>query len=215
MNAGRRAAMHFRDSRALHGYAKGKTAWDPAYPEVAARLCGGGLPVLDIGCGVGLLAAYLRESGCRQPILGIEPDEKKVQMARKLIAPAYENLEFAVGDACMLPEFSGEVVILDVLHYLDDSVQQEVLQSAALRVAPGGRIFIRTTFKDSSWRYYATLMEEVFVRASGWIRGGRCRFPTAQEIRAPFEKLGWEIQISPMWGKTPFNSHLMEVVRPR
>lgn len=170
--------------------------------------------MLDIGCGVGLLAAYLRESGCGQAIFGIEPDEKKVLMARNLVVPAYENLDFAVGDARALPEFSGEVVILDVLHYMDYPAQQEVLQSAALRVAPGGRIFIRTAFKDRSWRYYATLLEEIFVRASGWIRGGRCRFPAVQEIRAPFEALGWRIEISPMWGKTPFNSHLIEAARP-
>jgi len=214
MNPARRAASHFRGHKFLYGYAKRKAAWDPAYPEVAARLLGGTLPVLDVGCGVGLLAAYLRESGCTQPISGLEPDEAKTRLARNLVASAYRNLDFQIGNALVLPEFSGDVVLLDILHYMDRALQRGVMESAARRLAPGGRLFIRTTFRDGSWRYFATLLEEVFVRSVGWIQGGRCQFPTLEEIRDPFDELGWEIAVSPMWGRTPFNSHLLEIRRP-
>ena len=214
MNPARRAAAHFRAGKFLYGYAKRKAAWDPAYVEVASRLRGGRLPILDVGCGVGLLAAYLRESGCTQAISCIEPDVKKVALAQKLIATAYGDLDFKKGDAISLPEFSGEVILLDILHYMDRELQRGVLENAARRLAPGGRLFIRTTFRDGSWRYFATLAEEVFVRSVGWIRGGRCQFPTLEEIRDPFDQLGWEITVSPMWGRTPFNSHLLEIRRP-
>jgi len=214
MNPARRAAAHFHTNKFLHGYARGKAAWDPAYPEMAARLRGGALPVLDVGCGIGLLAAYLRESGCTQKISGIEPDEKKVLLARKLVASAYGNLDFQIGDARALPEFSGDVVLLDILHYMDRATQRDVMENAARRVAPGGRLFIRTTFRDGSWRYFVTLLEEIFIRTSGWIRGGRCQFPTLEEIRAPFDQMKWAITVSPMWGRTPFNSHLVEIRHP-
>ena len=213
MTAAERAADRFRASRFLHGYAKGKATWDPAYPAVAAILQNSSHPLLDIGCGVGLLAAYLRESGCQQPILGIEPDVPKVRIANEQVANGYPLLEFRDGDARCLPEFSGDVVMLDVLHYMPAEIQRIVLDEISRRVCPGGRALIRTTFRDSSWRYYATLLEEAFVRISGWIRGGRCHFPTREEVTAPFNGPGWEVSVTPMWGRTPFNSHLVEIQR--
>ena len=213
MTPAMRAADRFRNSRVLHGYAKGKSQWDPAYAAVADLLNNSPRPLLDIGCGVGLLAAYLRESACRQPILGIEPDAEKIQIAVERVAGAYPLLEFRVGDARALPEFSGDIVMLDVLHYMDPDVQRSVLEQIALRVCPGGRALIRTTFRDGSWRYCATMLEEAFVRLSGWIRGGRCHFPTRDEATAPFSGPHWKVTVTPMWGRTPFNSHLVEAQR--
>ncbi len=208
------AADRFRHSRVLHGYAKGKIKWDPAYAAVAELLRSSSRPLLDIGCGVGLLSAYLREAGCRQPILGIEPDSKKIQTAVGNVAGAYPLLEFQAGTALNLPAFSGDIVMLDVLHYMDDADQALVLEAIASRIAPGGCALIRTTFRDSSWRYFATLAEEAFVRGSGWIRGGRCHFPTRRLIEEAFESHAFTLTIRPMWGKTPFNSYLIEVRLP-
>jgi len=207
------AAERFRGDRLLYGYAKGKIAWDPAYAAVAARLKGSRRPVLDIGCGVGLLAAHLRESGCGQPILGVEPDAAKVSLARRNVASHYPDLEFRVGSAEELPTFSGDVVMLDVLHYMEPSVQQTVLGNVADCLAAEDRALIRTTFRDSSWRYSATMLEEGLVRLSGWIRGGRCIFPTREDVCRPFLARGWDVRVEPMWGRTPFNSHLIEVRR--
>jgi len=213
VNAAERAARCFVTSRFLHGYARGKTSWDPAYPAVSEILRHSPRPLLDVGCGVGLLAAYLRESGCTQPVLGIEPDAGKVRTARDLVAKAYPGLDFQPGDARSLPDFSGDVVVLDVLHYMEPADQRTVMESVASRIAPGGCAIIRTTFRDSSWRYLATLLEEVLVRTSGWIRGGHCHFPTRREIETAFQSPALSLSVRPMWGKTPFNSHLIEVRR--
>ena len=213
MSPGDRAAECFRESRFLYGYAKGKIRWDPAYPALARMLRGSELPILDIGCGVGLLAAYLRESGCQQPIFGIEPDKKKVRTACERVATAYPLLDFRVGDARSLDDFSGDIVMLDVLHYMTSKAQRAVLDQISQRICPGGRALIRTTFRDDSWRYYATLIEEAFVRASGWIRGGKCCFPTRKDVTDPFHGPEWKVTVSPMWGRTPFNSHLVEIAR--
>jgi len=207
------AAERFRSNRLLYGYAKGKIVWDPAYAAVAARLKDSRRPLLDIGCGVGLLAAHLRESGCGQTILGLEPDAAKVALAWRNVAGHYPDLEFRVGSAEELPAFSGDVVMLDVLHYMKPDVQQIVLGNVAECLAPGGRALIRTTFSDGSWRYRATMLEEAFVRLSGWIRGGRCIFPTREDVGRPFLARGWDVRVEPMWGRTPFNSHLIEVRR--
>jgi 2-polyprenyl-3-methyl-5-hydroxy-6-metoxy-1,4-benzoquinol methylase len=215
MTPAMQAAGRFRQSKFLYGYAKGKATWDPAYAAVASRLRDSCHPLLDIGCGVGLLAAFLRESGCRQRILGIEPDAAKVRIATGQVAAAYPLMEFQVGDARSLPEFLGDIVMLDVLHYMEPGTQRSVLDQLASRIAPGGCALIRTTFRDNSWRYHATLVEEAFVRVSGWIRGGKCHFPTRDEVTGPFNSPGWNVRVEPMWGRTPFNSHLVQITRPQ
>lgn len=208
MNPAMRAADRFRHSRQLHGYARGKIAWDPAYAWLAGELRGGSLPLLDIGCGAGILGAYLRECGCGRPLTGIDPDANKIGIAQG-VAAAYKDLFFVTGDARNLPEFSGEIIMLDVLHYMSSDDQASVLANVVARLAPGGRAFVRTTFRDSSWRYHVTLLEEFFVRWSGWIRGGRCCFPTREEVLGPLLGAGCEVEIFPLWGRTPFNSHMI------
>lgn len=214
MNADERAASHFAFNRRLHGYSRGKIAWDPAYRHLAKALQGSTLPWLDVGCGMGLLAAYLRESGCTASLHGIDPDAAKIALAQK-VAARYPGLSFACGDARELPAFEGGVIVLDVLHYLTPDGQSHFLREVASRLAPGGRAYVRTTFRDRSWRYAVTLAEEVFIRAVGWIRGGSCCFPTRAHIEQALIPTGCRVEIYPLWGRTPFNSHMVEIERPQ
>lgn len=213
MSPEERAAAHFADNRRLHGYARGKVAWDPAYRYLGGQLLGSRTPLLDIGCGMGLLAAYLRETGCEAPIHGIDPDGGKIALAGR-IASRYDGLTFSVGDARELPEFRGGIIVLDVLHYLTPESQARFLEQVVARLAPGARAYVRTTFRDRSWRYAVTLLEEGFIRITGWIRGGGCFFPTEAAVLKALEPTGCAVRITPMWGKTPFNSHMIEIERP-
>ncbi len=213
MSPGERAAAHFAGHRRLHGYARGKIAWDPAYSHLAGELRESRLPWLDVGCGMGLLAAYLRETGCKAPIHGIDPDREKITLATRM-APRYADLTFSTGEARDLPEFRGGVIVLDVLHYLTPDCQTRFLEQVVARLAPGARAYVRTTFRDGSWRYALTLLEEGFIRTTGWIRGGGCFFPTEASVRNALEPTGCAVKIAPMWGRTPFNSYMIEIERP-
>ena len=48
----------------LRSYVKSKLRRDPIFPAAYELLHGSKGPILDVGCGVGLLAFYLRERGC-------------------------------------------------------------------------------------------------------------------------------------------------------
>ncbi len=197
----------------LRGYCVGKVSTDPAYRTVLNYLSGTAWPVLDIGCGIGLCAAYLRAHGLAAPLRGIDPDERKITAAQKMAA-AYSGLTFAVGDALALPPFQGHVIMLDVLHYLPAALQERALQAIAQRVAPGAWALIRATPRDKSWRFRCTQLEEHFVQAVHWIRRGPVHFSPAQEVLAPFTTLGFEATVRPLWGHTPFNSYLFAFQRP-
>ncbi|MEM7387048.1 MAG: class I SAM-dependent methyltransferase, partial [Verrucomicrobiota bacterium] len=57
-------------------YSASKLKTDPLYRGVAGALKAGDptLPLLDIGCGIGLLAFYLRRCGMNAPVHGVDYD---------------------------------------------------------------------------------------------------------------------------------------------
>jgi 2-polyprenyl-3-methyl-5-hydroxy-6-metoxy-1,4-benzoquinol methylase len=194
------------DSRFLRGYARSKLARDPVYAAVASRLPE--LPLLDLGCGVGLLAFSLRRRGFRSPIFGVDHDAKKIDAARKA---ADGDFEFRTGDVRDPVHFNGSVALLDVLHYFDDDDQRRILANARACVAPGGVAIIRDAVNDASWRYRVTYVEETFARSIGWLRGERLNFPTRETIVSAFD--GFACEVVPMWGRTPFNNYLFVFTR--
>ena len=202
-------AGHFQGSRWLQGYVRGKLRTDPAYTAVLEELRRRPQPLLDIGCGLGLLSFFLREHGVTGPILGVDCDEPKIARAAGIAAREYSGLTFSVGDARNVSADFGAVVMLDVLHYLDDANQRRLLDDVAARVPPGGWAMIRNGIRDGGLRYRITYTEELFVRAIGWIKGeGVINFPTREAVAAAFRQGGFEEEIRPLWGRTPFNSHL-------
>jgi len=206
----RRIARNVGGSLGLRCYVLGKLATDPAYRAALEILRAHPLPVLDLGCGLGLLAFYLREHGFEQPITGIDTDAKKIARARRAAARHYPGITFETGDAGGESIASGRaVVLLDVLHYLDDASQAALLDRLAGSLEAGGIAIIRNTPRDRSWRFALTYLEEIWVRASRWITSrGPINFPTSEEIAAPFRARGCAEEIRPLWGSTPFNSHL-------
>jgi SAM-dependent methyltransferase len=190
------------ESRFLQGYVRWKIASDPAYD--AAFRSVPNAPLLDLGCGPGVMTFYLRERGFTAPILGIDHDVKKIAAARA--ASRYDDLEFRAGDARAPLDFRGSTVMLDILHYFNESDQQAILRAAAERTPPGGVVVIRDGLRDGSWRYRATYVQESFSRVIGWLRAERLHFPTRAQIESAFD--GFDVEVTPMWGRLPFNNYL-------
>jgi hypothetical protein len=106
------------------------------------------------------------------------------------------------------------VCLFDVLHYLDKADQERMTTRLADAARSGSLILIRTALRSAGWRYWMTLLEEKWTRLSGWIRGGKINFPSREEITASFSRHGLNPQIIPLWGKTPFASHLIVISPP-
>jgi len=210
-----RIARRF-EGRWLQGYARGKLRGDPVFAAASDLVKNQPLPVLDIGCGVGLFEFHLRECGYLAPLAGFDFDAKKIAQAQRIAAAHYTDVEFSVADATKpLPASPcGHVILFDVLHYLDASAQRDLLERAASRVAPGGFCLIRETPRDASWRFRLTQLEELFVHAIFWMKTRAVHFPSADEIVGPFARRGFSIETRPLWGRTPFNSHLFILRAP-
>ena len=105
--------------------------------------------------------------------------------------------------------------MFDVLHYLDSEKQALLLHAAMPRVTPGASLTIRTVIRDRSWRFHVTRVEETIIRSSRWIRGGVKHYPRIEELTRPLEDAGLAAEMLPMFGHTPFNSHMTRATRPR
>jgi SAM-dependent methyltransferase len=191
------------DSIFLRTYARSKLATDPVYEAVAQRLRGHRHPVTDVGCGIGLMSFYLRDRGFAQPITGIDHDVAKIASANRL---ASDGLRFAVGDARDPLPNGNSVLLIDVLHYFTGDEQSRILANAARAVPSGGVVIIRETIADRSWRFRMTYAAEMFARGIRWIRAERLHFASRDQITSAFD--GFEAEVTPLWGRTPFNNYL-------
>jgi len=202
------------DSISLRAYVRSKLKRDPVYEATWRLLEHSALPVLDIGCGIGLLPMFLRERGFRGEMIGLDTDSEKISIARK-VTELDASTTFRTQDAAEgFADFQGSLTMLDVLHYLTTEDQRILLDRAAQSVASGGMAIIRDCPRDNTWRYRATYLEELFAVKVGWLKVPRLNFPTLQQLIHPFASRGFASEVRPLWGKTPFNNHLFVFRRP-
>jgi len=209
-------ARHFLPSRFHYHYAKGKLGSDPLYAGVADALRGSTAPLLDLGCGMGLLAHTLALHAVKLPYVGVDSDAGKIALAQKAARDAgLDDVRFDVVDlATTIPFHQGSVTLLDVLQYLPADAQQRTLDAAIAMLTPGARLVIRSGLHDASPRARFTWLMDRLARTIGWMNATPKRYPEADALRARFDAAGLEVSIEPWYGKTPFNNWRIVAARP-
>ena len=210
-------------------HARGKLSADPAF---AAILRLGLLTqrehILDLGCGQGLLAAWLLAAhscyACGNwpaswpappapvSIRGIELDQKAITRARFALA---DRAEFVSGDIRETAFGSADaLVILDVLHYMDYSAHGPLLARARAALPAGGLLLLRVSdatagfpFRVGRWVDRAVLL----ARGHGFART-YCRALT--DWQRLLTECHFHTEAMPMSAGTPFANVLL-IARPR
>jgi SAM-dependent methyltransferase len=197
-------------------YTRSKLLTDPLYDGVYRELESSGLPLLDIGCGLGILAMYLRERGWNNPVFGFDYDANKIKRGESMLERgAYAEISLKQGDARTgLPDHQGDVSILDIMQFFNEDEQTALLAEAGKRVAPNGRLIIRSGLKEKNLRFFITWLVDVFAKCTLWMKAAPIHYPTAEFFRSVLEAQGFVVRIRPFWGKTPFNNYLILASRP-
>ena len=117
-----RVAARFGE-RWLRIYAGQKLRSDPIFPAAFELFGDSKQPLVDVGCGVGLLAFYLRERDFFPPIRGLDRDGRKIERAKAVALGAYRDLEFVEQDVSEPIAWTGNIVLFDLLHYLPPDLQ--------------------------------------------------------------------------------------------
>lgn len=217
-----------RVDRHAYYFARAKLRADPVFTAILRLgLLRGARDILDLGCGIGILAAWLRSArdryaagqwppGWPEPpsprhIQGIDHDPRDLRCALAALAALGE---FHCADA-RVASFGhpDTVVILDVLHYMSYAQQEEVLQHVRAAIDARGLLLMRIgdaggglRFALSEWTDRAVLIARRRISAPLYCR------PVAQ-WRQLLQRVGFSCEIIPMSAGTPFANQLF-VARP-
>jgi SAM-dependent methyltransferase len=197
----------------LRGYIKGKLRGDPVFAAAVEAVGRLSLPVVDLGCGLGLFGLWLRAHGHGFPYRGCDLGGWKITAGNRAAGRlGFTDFALEEADMCSFPlEGPAVVCTFDVIHYLPVPVQHSFAARLADAARNGSVVLMRTGVRGCGWRTGATLVEEGWTRATGWIRGGRVNFPQLGALVRVFENEGCLVECRPLWGRTPFSSHWLEV----
>jgi SAM-dependent methyltransferase len=200
------------------GYERHYVYWklllDPVYETALAELAQSSLPVLDIGCGPGLLAAYLRGHGFTAPIHGVDYDAAKLALTRRAFGSLPDVIFTAADARGGLPDHHGHVAMLDTLQFFQPEELRLLLERAAARVAPGGKLLIRTALRDESWRFRLSRAGDWFAKVTRWMKAHASSYPAREEIVAVLDAAGLSGSARRLTGRIPFNNFLLVFARP-
>ncbi len=165
-----------------------KLRLDPLFGELD-RFLEGGTPVktaVDIGCGYGVPGCWLLERFPGATVRGIDPDPERVRIA----AFAWGGRgEARIGRAPEIPEVPEPVdlaLVLDMIHFLDDTALGASLSALRDALTPGGRLLLRAVVAPPrgrpSWTWRLQVLglklsgKRTHPRSAGGVAGALARF---------------------------------------
>ena len=143
----------------LEWYCRIKTALEGNYALFESLMPKQG-QIVDVGCGYGVLPYMLMYKGRQRTILGVDYDDDKIAVADNCVDKS-DKLSFAVGDVTSFefPESDG-FIISDVLHYLREEQQVQVIRNCVAKLKKQGVLVIRDADKDIANRQKGTWYTE-------------------------------------------------------
>lgn len=190
------------------------TAFHPRLLRAAQRAHG---PILDVGCGDGLLISKLARTG--KSVIGLDPDENAVNTARVRCAdlPNVEIRQANFLDASLNEDTFAFITMVATLHHMDAC---SALRHVAQLLQPGGELFVvgiprlasRTDFLwATSQMPKARIVGK--VRAEQWPEG----IPTApsdlmlSQVRAVAEEVLPGVRVK----RAPYYRYTLRWTRPQ
>jgi len=156
-------------------FARFKIKFDPLFSELPRLLAEHQAikTILDIGCGYGVPACWCLEYLPGATVIGLDPDPDRVRVAGRA---AGARGMMVVGAAPELPDVAHPVdaiLLLDMLHYLDDQQLAATLARSTQLLAQGGILIVRFVVQPPGKRSFLWHVEDLRVRIAGrrpWYR---------------------------------------------
>lgn len=125
--------------------------------------------ILDVGCGFGLFAAYFGQTHPRRQIVGVDPNARRIDLARRVAGDlGMSQHSFVVGDVRDAPlEGPFEAAyVLDVMHHLPTDNQRRVLERLRSLLVPGGMLVMKDiTTEPRAGLFFTQALDRLMV---GW-----------------------------------------------
>jgi predicted exporter/SAM-dependent methyltransferase len=169
-------------------FARWKIRLDPMFPRLAAFLKHP-RRILDIGCGYGVPSVWLLELFPTATVCGVDPDGERILVARRALGKRGEACTGRAPDLGRLPGEADTVLIIDVIHMLDDAALRETLRILHVKLIPGGRLIIRVTIPADRPRPWKRRLEDLRLK----IHRLHPHYRTQASLRAMIVAAGFDI----------------------
>ena len=223
------AAPYRAAGRFAWHFARAKLARDPVFAGMLRLgLIPGSARIADLGCGQGLLAAWLLAAAARfdagdwprawpspprdTRLHGIELMPRDVARARHALGDKAEIHQGDIRDA----HFGtvDAVVILDVLHYFDAGAQDALLHRVYASLPPAGVLLLRVGNAAAGWRFrFGNWVDRTAARLRGH-RAAPVHGRTLPEWLRALGALGFSTEAVPMSEGTLFANVLLVARKP-
>jgi SAM-dependent methyltransferase len=215
--------FRFRD----YYWARGKLFNDPMFTELLDRnVFPDRARVLDLGCGRGLLAAWLLAAErlaaeqqwtatCTPPkglqFRGIELAADEARRGNTALQAVFgQRVALTAGDMRAVDMAGSDVIaILDVLHYIPSAEQDQLLDRIRAALGSGGLFVTRVGDAAGGWRFRVGQAVDCWMASLRNFRLARTWSRPLPEWRAALESRGFAVDALPMSSGTPFANVLL------
>jgi len=150
--------------------------------------------ILDLGCGTGQLAAHLAQRVPRGSVLGVDPAEEMVRVARRAHRQR-TNLCFEVGSSEAIPAAADTFdMVASTISFHHWARPVESLQDIARVLKPNGRVLILDLCRDN-------LFMGALDQLQRWLQPSHAGIASTTEMRRYYSHAGLRrLQITkPRW----------------
>jgi len=152
-------------------YVKWKLRLDPIYRHIDELVPQTG-PVLDLGCGYGLITHILARKSLERSITGVDFDARKIRVAQQTVG-LNGNISFELHDLLEWDYPQVDTIILvDVLHYWCEDKQRMILSKVSKCLRPGGILIFRDGLASPALNHRLVRWSERFSCIVGQNRAG-------------------------------------------
>jgi predicted O-methyltransferase YrrM len=173
--------------------------WTTAPFEAVEALVPQDGDVLELGCGVGLVALELALAAPGRRIVAVDIDASKTDVARRAAQRAGVGDRLRVDDVppgwVPPPSAFDAVVVVDVLYLLGRSAAIELLDQLADSLRPGGVLVVKEMSSTPRWKAAWTRVQEtVAVRGLQVTTGNTIELVPTEDLAAHLAARGLPVR---------------------
>lgn len=195
---------------------RARMALDPFLPWARREIVLRQRPVLDIGCGIGLLGISMRAAGIPLRYRGTDADPKNANRGKDSVRYyGFEDIGFDVLDApaTQIPQ-GATVCMIDSLQRLDSETQLAMLGKLADAAESGSLVLLRTTVRESGLGNLLLSLREFWAAATFRFLKKTLRFPRLEVIEQFLAGRGMACEVLRLRKRGPFSGVALRIEAP-
>jgi uncharacterized protein len=182
-------------------FARFKIMCDPMFPKLAEFVNSfrnkSPKKIIDIGCGYGVPSAWLLALYPDAGVFAIEPDERRVLIASRAIGTRGVVITAGAPDMPSPKSKSDTVLLLDMIHYLNDKDLRVTLKWIRSNLIKKGTLIIRVTIPSRKKFPWERKIENIRIK----ILKTAAYFRTESELSRMIKAAGFTIKLIEPSGK--------------